>query len=347
MTTPIILPGDILEVLEAFPANHFHAVLCDPPYGLGFMGRGWDAQVPPPAHWEAIGRVCAPGAHLLAFGGTRQWHHLALSLERAGWEIRDTLMWLYGQGFPKNHNLCNALSREGREDLAEEYAGHGTALKPAWEPVVLARKGLDGTIATTLATHGTASLSIDSARIQGEVIKSSYTVSFGDTGPAYGGGSGEYTQWENTKGRWPANLLLDAYTAQLLGERSRYFYCAKASKGEKEAGLEAFEPATVSDGRATPADNAYQRGRTERRNTHPTVKPLDLCRYLASLLLPPPGGPARPRRVLVPYCGSGSEAIGAALAGWDEVIGIELDTEHVRLARARAAHWTKDQNHDH
>jgi DNA modification methylase len=112
---------------------------------------------------------------------------------------------------------------------------------------------------------------------------------------------------------------------------------AKASTSEREAGLEAFEPSTVDDGRAKSIDNPYQRGETERRNTHPTIKPIDLCRYLATLLLPP--GLYAPRRLLVPFSGSGSEMIGAGLAGWEECEGIELEAEHIAIARARLAHW--------
>ena len=365
--TITIIEGDaqIVAAELAAAGDRFHASLSDPPYGLSFMSKGWDRKVPGPDLWREVLKTLHPGAHVIAFGGTRTWHHLALALEDAGAEMRDTLMWLYGQGFPKNHNVPNALGALEEHDLAERHAGHGTALKPAWEPALLFRKPLEQTIARTARDHNTSTLAIDASRIEVEALT------------------------ENAQGRWPANIILDAEAGAVLdaqsgvstssshirrtsvkpmthskgadsthqtrgvedtGGASRFFYCAKASRREKEAGLEDFEAGRVNDGRSTIIDNAYQRGDTKRRNPHPTVKPLDLIRYLAGLLLPPEhpeGAELYPRKIIVPFSGSGSEVIACAQAGWDHVVGIELNPEYAEISRARIAHWIEASDLPH
>ncbi|MDP6423379.1 MAG: site-specific DNA-methyltransferase [Planctomycetota bacterium] len=321
-----IVNADCRQLLATLPADCVDAFVSDPPYGLAFMGKGWDFAVPGPEYFAEQLRVAKPGAHLVAFGGTRTYHRLACAIEDAGWELRDCLMWLYGTGFPKSHN--------------GEHGG--TALKPAWEPIVLARKPFKGTVAKNYAAHGVGGLNIDPCRIglvEGETPESVYN---GPTGPI-GGKSGAYSGTARSVnvtghalGRWPANVVLDPEAAAALdkqtGGASRFFYCAKASKSEREAGLEDFTPETVSDGRDTPNDTAYQRGKTERRNTHPTVKPIALMRWLCRLVTPPGG------LVVDPFCGSGTTGCAAVQEGFN-FLGVELDSAHAALADARVTHW--------
>lgn len=300
-----ILNSDLLSCLKLLPDNTFDGVFCDPPYELGFMGKSWDSAgvAFQPETWAEVLCVCKPGAHLLAFGGSRTFHRLVCAVEDAGWEIRDVLMWVYGSGFPKSLNLN------------DEWQGYGTALKPAYEPIVLARKPLDGTVAHNVQKWGCGALWIDGGRVpvsEDDDIhaKNPHTMGgFGHGNAAVYGDSAGAPAYDPAQGRWPANVLHEG----LPEEWVRYFYCAKASQKERDAGCEG-------------------------RNVHPTVKPLDLCRYLATLILPPADRPQGPRRLLVPFSGSGSEMIGALMAGWDDVTGIEREAEYVEIAKARLSH---------
>jgi DNA modification methylase len=157
-----LLEGDCRDVMRGIPECQFDSVVSDPPYGLGFMGKGWDHGVPGPEFWEEALRVTKPGAHLLAFGGTRTFHRLACSIEDAGWELRDTLMWVYGSGFPKSLNIARVFDEA---DEAERWVGWGTALKPAWEPIMLARRPTVGTTLDNIKTFGVGALNIDACRV--------------------------------------------------------------------------------------------------------------------------------------------------------------------------------------
>lgn len=352
----------------------FDAVLCDPPYGLKFMGKAWDHGVPSADTWEIVSSVLKPGAPLLAFGGTRTFHRLTCTIEDAGFEIRDCLAWLYGQGFPKSHNLKGA------------FQGYGTALKPAWEPCILAMKPTAGTFAENALAHGVAGLNVDGCRIAGP---KGVPASLSNAGALGWGTGGDMSRKETQNGRWPANVMLDEDAAAMLDEQSgergggfgtenrvegsgrygkfsgatkgrvvgfgdsggasRFFYVAKASRSEREAGLGGFGDHDSSVGDRRPSGNMNQRihGVENRRdikarNHHPTVKPLAVCEWLARLILPPKRD--TPRRLLVPFSGSGSEMIGALRAGWEEVWGIEIDPEYCRIAEARLAHWAKKSN---
>lgn len=327
--------GDVVSVLREYPDNTFDGVLCDPPYGLSFMGKRWDYDVPSVDLWREVLRVCKPGAPLLAAFGSRTYHRGVVRIEDAGWEIRDSIVWMYGSWFPK----------------------HGSALKPAHEPYVLARKPLEGTVAANVARWGVGALAIDACRI-------------GDEGRAEEG--------KTVAGRWPANVILDEDAGAALDEQSgnrpgmssggkgrrdasmfgvggvtkpetirgdsggasRFFYCAKASRSERDAGCgdlpartggEATDREDDSAGAKNPRAGAGSIGGS--RNHHPTVKPLALCEYLARLILPP-----KPGVLLVPFAGSGSEVVGALRAGWPEVVGIEREAEYVEIARRRVAH---------
>lgn len=365
-----IVHGDCLERLARLPADCVDAFVEDPPYGLSFMGKGWDHAVPGPEYFAAQLRVAKPGAHLVAFGGTRTYHRLACAIEDAGWELRDCLMWLYGTGFPKSHNLKG------------DHEGWGTALKPAWEPIILARKPFKGTVAANVLAHGTGAINIGATRIDAPDTPETPVIA-ANAQSRYTGvlNSGAVSAPEarttsaSQAGRWPANVILDPEAGAVLdaqsgtlksgvavqrnrtgkthsgvtnistvkpaaadvgyadsGGASRFFYCAKASKGEREAGLEDFQPQQVGDGRETPADNAYQRGKTQRKNTHTTVKPISLMRWCCRLVTPPGG------LIVDPFCGSGSTGCAAVSEGFN-FIGIDREAEYVAIARARVAHW--------
>ena len=280
--------GDCRDVMRDYPADHFDSIVSDPPYGLSFMGKGWDKGVPGEEFWREALRVAKPGAYLLAFGGTRTFHRLTVAIEDAGWEIRDAVCWLYGSGFPKSLNVGD---------------GWGTALKPAWEPVIMARKPLVGTVAANLLLHGTGALNVDGCRIPIKGAAGAWgcnqVASIGFHGGTAGSG---FATVQHPQGRWPANVMHDGSDEVVAGfpnEQARFFYCAKASNADREEG-----------------------------NTHPTVKPTDLMRYLCRLVTPTDG------LVLDPFMGSGSTGKGALLEGF-RFVGIDLDPAHVAIAEAR------------
>jgi DNA modification methylase len=334
--------GDCREVMAAMDAASVDAIVTDPPYGLAFMGKGWDHAVPGVEFWTEALRVAKPGTHLVAFGGTRTFHRLACAIEDAGWEVRDTLSWLYGSGFPKSHN----------------GPWGGTALKPAWEPIIMARKPLAGTVAANVAAHGTGALNVDGCRVP-------TTDALGggaerQTNATQKGNAGWVRPWmdnpdaredharrvrENVAraeslGRWPANVLLDEDAAAQLGEPSRFFYVAKASRREREAGLEGMPERRVVHQAQTlnNGSGGLRNGDglpTPTRNHHPTVKPLALMRWLCRLVTPPGG------LVLDPFTGSGTTGCAAALEGFG-FVGIEREAEYVAIAERRIAHWQRE-----
>ncbi len=495
--------GDCRELMADMPDESFTACLCDPPYGLQFMGKGWDHGVPGVAYWAEVLRVMKPGGVLMAFGGTRTHHRLMVAIEDAGFEIFDTMMWLYGSGFPKSHDISKAINKAAgmeREVIgkhpdprhkypntditggryiggtpaaresgiitapatpdAATWQGYGTALKPAWEPIVLARKPRLATYAATALEHGNGALNIDKSRIR--------------TPDTLGGGAEKHCSFEGkdgwdrpwmhdelhqeahaetiranvqhaeSLGRWPANLLLshspgcvrrgerrvkgnpkatrgkirggiyelgigDAQVGQqigyadpdgletiadwdcvpdcavrLLAEQSgerrvsgtaalgkidkagraffggtwpghesikpndtgtaarffknfdpptRFVYSAKASRSERDKGLEGM-PEVVGKRTQDGGDDTRGRPTPRNRNPHPTVKPLAVTRYLATLLLPPEAYRDN-ATLLVPFAGVGSEMIGALRAGWRHVVGIELSEPYADMARRR------------
>jgi site-specific DNA-methyltransferase (adenine-specific) len=280
---PTLMLGDCLEVLRTLPDNSVDSVVTDPPYGLSFMGKKWDYDVPASEVWAECMRVLKPGGHLLAFAGTRTQHRMAVRIEDAGFEIRDMIAWVYGSGFPKSHNL------------KDEWQGWGTALKPALEPITVARKPFTGTVAANVLAHGTGAINVDGCRV-GTDEKLGRINNQAATWGTYGGGPNRAALGE-VSGRWPANLIHDG--GEFLGEQARFFYCAKASKKDRDEG-----------------------------NIHPTVKPTDLMRYLCRLVTPPRGV------VLDPFMGSGSTGKAAKLEGF-QFIGIEREAEYLEIAKAR------------
>jgi len=302
--------------MRSLPADSVDAIVSDPPYGLAFMGKEWDHGVPGVEFWAEALRVAKPGAHLVAFGGTRTFHRLTVAIEDAGWEVRDCLSWLYGSGFPKSHN----------------GPWGGTALKPAWEPIVLARKPLVGTVAANVTQYGTGGINVDGCRIgtDDNLNGGAYAKRGTVRDDGWGMQRGQAGDFVQPSGRWPANVCLDEDAAAMFPE-SRFFYTAKASRREREAGLDGMPERIRSDGREVPIDNAYQRVRAL-TNHHPTVKPIALMRWLCRLVTPPGG------LVLDPFNGSGSTGCAAILEGF-RYLGAELDAEYVEISRKRIAHW--------
>ena len=370
--------GDCRSVLPIFDDCSFDSIVCDPPYELGFMGKGWDRSgiAYDVSVWSECLRVLKPGGHLLAFGGSRTYHRLACATEDAGFEIRDQIQWIYGSGFPKSLDVSKAIRCAKPLQRATPWIGWGTALKPAHEPIVLGRKPLIGTVAENVLQHGTGGLNIDGCRIETNETLSAGSRRLGD-GIKFGlcEPSTEYEQ--NANGRWPANVIHDGSDGVLAafpdapgqqgdpnghskdrlskgifgdmkaardavarldsGSAARFFYCAKATQDDRNEGCEDL-PLRVSDEThkrpRTELDDPRRAGVTPRRNNHPTVKPVDLMRYLCRLVTPPGG------IVLDPFCGSGSTGKAAMLEGF-RFTGIELNAEYLELAQRRIEAVTK------
>lgn len=376
-----VFHGECLHVLPFIESDTMDAVICDPPYGIAFMGKEWDHGIPGSLHWKEVLRVAKPGAHLLAFGGTRTFHRLTCAIEDAGWEIRDTIMWVYGSGFPKSLNVSKMIDKrsgvkrkvlgvvdsrgsfdgrtrtssdnntnwrtvEGRSDArdltnkeiteavtkdAKEWDGWGTSLKPAWEPIIVARKPLIGTVVENVLKHRTGALNIDECRI--EVIGSELVDKYATLKNV---GATQHRQ-----GRFPSNLIHDgsdevvevfpesnssrrsgnpnnpkhgsdhnstsymrgdgseSHDYRDSGSASRFFYCAKASPSDRGEG-----------------------------NNHPTVKPRALMCYLCKLVTPPGG------TVLDPFMGSGSTLLAAQEEGF-KWIGIDKTEKYCEITKLR------------
>jgi len=291
-----LLHGDCLKVLRTLADNSVDSIVTDPPYGLSFMNKKWDYDVPSVEVWKECLRVLKPGGHLLCFAGTRTQHRMCVNIEDAGFAVRDLIAWVYGTGFPKNRKLP---------------AGWGTALKPAMELITLARKPFKGAVAPNVLEHGTGGINIDACRIH--------------SGPSSGGSIsgatalGQSSGWNAhvnrttqidrsmSKGRFPANVIFDEEAASVLDEQrdgsSRFFYCAKASKRDRT------ENNTVE-------------------NSHPTVKPTKLMQYLCKLATPEGG------TVLDPFAGSGSTGKAARLEGFNAIL-VEVEEEYIKIAEER------------
>lgn len=443
-----ISQGDVLAALRELPDNAFDGLLCDPPYGFRFMNKRWDYDVPSVEVWREALRVLKPGAALLSFGGARTFHRIAIGIEDAGFELRDSLCWLYGKGFPKSLNVGKALDAAAgatrpvvgtrkltgnaavslkdkggtygvqvgtvpakvvdvtapATPLAIAWDGYGTALKPGWEPIILARKPLDGTVAANVTKWGCGALAIDACRLdRADGDESGWSKTGSAAGPNVAMSGANYARdaKPDADGRWPANVAL-SHTPDCIetpngegcvsdcpiymldtaaGDRpsrksvtrngggnqggavfggrkaaarpdsgytdsggpARFFYCSKVSTKEREHGCEALPKRTAGEatggreegsaGLSSPRAGAGRSGGA--RNHHPTLKPIALTRWLASLIKPPSGD----AMLLVPYAGAGSEIIGAVQAGWPLVFGIEGEAEYVQIAHARINAW--------
>lgn len=395
--------GNCMDQMLFMADNSVDSIVTDPPYGLSFMGKKWDYDVPSVDIWAECLRVLKPGGHLLAFSGTRTQHRMAVRIEDAGFEIRDMIAWVYGSGFPKSMDVSKAIDKaagverevlgtvdprgtfdgrerksaavntnwrgaEGRDDVrdlsqkqitapateaARQWQGWGTALKPALEPVTVARKPLVGTVAANVLAHGTGALNIDGCRVGMSAEDAAYigeriggfnaTRSIGGNG-AYSGGEAmdRAAAYDASKGRWPANLIHDG-----SDEVIEAFPVAKGQQGA----ISGLEPSSKTDGiygefsaraASTPrvevetsaarffyCAKASKKDRGE-GNNHPTVKPTDLMRYLCRLVTPPGGV------VFDPFMGSGSTGRAALLEGFG-FVGSEMEEAFFSIAKARIA----------
>jgi DNA modification methylase len=458
MTEHNIIQGDCIEQMRLMEDNSIDAIVTDPPYELGFMGKSWDStgiafnvEV-----WAECLRVLKPGGHLLAFSGSRTYHRMAVAIEDAGFEIRDQIMWIYGSGFPKSLDVSKAIDKkpetlnttkfkmwlaeqiekcgktrkqvddecgftacsysktDGKDGWssnhpslekwakmkeviglsdewdwvitdnieqrgfiettgglhggtgntvgryqsknagkqlsdnaisqeAKQWQGWGTALKPAHEPIVLARKPLIGTVAANVLTYGTGGLNIDGARVGSEGGSTR-----GDKPSTHLSPSGAFNTGHDivqlNAGRWPSNVIHDGSdeVVDYFGEPQRFFYCAKASKRDRNEGLDGFEVKKMGrnqsslDGGVMLTGSGNPRS-NEQRNHHPTVKPTDLMRYLCRLITPPNGV------VLDPFMGSGSTGKASIFEGF-RFVGIEQNVEYVEIAKARIEFARKKAN---
>ena len=342
--------GDSLQVLRTLPDSSVDACVTDPPYGLAFMGKRWDYDVPSAELWSEVLRVLRPGGHLLAFAGTRTQHRMAVRIEDAGFEIRDMIAWVYGSGFPKSLDVSKAIDKAAgaeREvvgcdeqkakqqtravgtasfgdyagnpgnitapatEAAQQWQGWGTALKPALEPITVARKPFTGTVAENVLQHGTGALNVDGCRVAptGEKLGGSHVSTKTEGWDRPWKHDEEHiarrrAEWAEADrkatelGRWPANLIHDG-SEEVVGlfpedgeaSAARFFYCAKADSSER------------------------------RNSKHPTIKPVALMRYLVRLVCPAGGV------VLDPFAGSGT-TIEAARLEHCRAIGIEREAEY-------------------
>jgi site-specific DNA-methyltransferase (adenine-specific) len=405
-----LFKGDSRQVLPLMKDNSIDSVVCDPPYELGFMGKSWDSTgiANDPQLWKEVLRVLKPGGHLLAFSGSRTYHRMAVAIEDAGFEIRDQIMWVYGSGFPKSHNISKGIDKAAgaerevlKEDLrirnsdsweatggmlkagiqnfsitapataaAKQWQGWGTALKPAHEPIVLARKPVEGTVANNVLTYGVGGINIDGTRVaHNEPIKIMKAQVGGDKVYSQSGRHEETTELKEG-GRFPANFIHDGsdevvelfpanagggfgkrgalnggatswgFKGEMQevgygdsGSAARFFYCAKASKRDRNEGCDEFQERQVvtfatANGTSGKPSSISEGRDTKNRNHHPTVKPTELMQYLCRLITPPNG------TILDPFLGSGSTGKAAMYEGFN-FVGIELTEEYLPIAKAR------------
>lgn len=348
---------DPLSVLESWITTGYHEII-----GKGFMGKEWDAFVPQPAFWKEVYRVLKPGGYVLCFFGTRTYDWGTLAIRLAGFEIRDCIQWIYGSGFPKSLNVTKAGG-------PNEWGGYGTALKPAYEPICVARKPLIGTVAENVLKHQCGAINLNECRI-------------GDTGARNNGRNtdsniyGKFGRMEKVDynmGRFPANIILDEIAAAMLDEQSglltsgkmsagtrrsnlagyagpmpnitgsetygdaggasRFFYCAKASRADRDYGCEGMEykevglKSNTSDQHITRRDGFVP---SPLRNNHPTVKPIALMRYLVRLVKTP----FDTCTILDPFMGSGTTGIACMLEGIN-FYGCESEKDSYDIAAVR------------
>lgn len=355
--------GDCLQLLADLPEASVDAVVTDPPYGLAFMGKKWDYDVPSVEIWQQVLRVLKPGGHLLAFAGTRTQHRMAVRIEDAGFEIRDMIAWVYGSGFPKSLDVSKAIDKaagaerevvggvtDRREDgttyglghsgilkskngittEAKQWQGWGTALKPSLEPITMARKPLVGTVAENVLQYGTGGINVDGCRVEPEDVLAFDRKPENITASGWKETNRQPYQ-QNVAGRWPANLIHDG-SEEVVGLFPETGPAKQADRGKgidgatfkhasgEASGIRGHDDAGGSAARffyTAKADASERRG-----SKHPTVKPLDLMRYLVRLVCPVGGV------VLDPFSGSGT-TIEAARDEHCRSIGIELNAEYL------------------
>jgi len=325
--------------MKDMPDNSIDSVVTDPPYGLKFMGKKWDYKVPSIEIWKEVLRVLKPGGHVLSFCGTRTYHRMVINMEDAGFEIRDQIMWLYGSGFPKSMNV-------GKKTGEAAHEGLGTALKPANEPIVVARKPLEAklTVAANVLKYGTGALNIDAGRVaSGEDHAKNCARTFKSGIWAKSGkAKNEITTEANAQGRWPANVILDEEAGQALDAQTSYLHAS----GNKKKGTAVKETSMFGigeggfgqstdygdSGGASRFFYCAKASKSERglENNHPTVKPIKLMQYLIKLITPEGGV------VLDPFMGSGTTGVACKSLGF-QFIGCELSQEYLEIAEKRIA----------
>ena len=422
-----ILQGDNRDTLKTLADNSIDAIVTDPPYGIDFLGKGWDANTGALETYQECLRVLKPGGHILAFSAARTYHHLAVTLEQAGFEIRDQIMWIYSSGFPKSQDVGRqlhkkehgkpdkqrfnkdemeqhyspgggsngfgrlafsetepaknaqttlwrhkengkiykalpdingdrlAVSHEGSKygtvyeeviQVDNEWSGWGTCLKPAHEPIALARKPIKGSIRDNVLKHGVGALNIDATRVPYANNKDKMSIDHKVPTAAWSGHTiqvdsyekGEFVKVEtNELGRFPSNVI-----GEIAEEYQKYFYCPKVSRAERHMGHE-MPPAMFGSVQGCYDENGerYAVGLDAREgnvgNNHPTVKPIELMKYLIKLITPPGG------IVLDPFNGSGSTGCAAVALG-HEYIGCELDPAYVEISKRRIEQYNKSEN---
>ena len=390
--------GDMLDMLQVIPENSITSIITDPPYELGFMNRDWDKSgiAFNIDAWKTCLKVLKPGGHLVAFCGSRTFHRMVCAIEDAGFEIRDVIMWIYGSGMPKSSNVGKRLEKKLGHVVDDEFYKYGNALKPAYEPIVIARKPFEGSMIDNMYNNNVGGLNIDDCRVPLTNDKDVSNYKFNmdannrmsqndkDTHHRFEGG------WKVMKGdreipdgRFPANVILtyddenydevcggfpnsgsgnnkepynyagkeydNKETSMFNGDKlqspsnyndngsaSRYFYCAKASRRDRDEGLEDFELVTRSDRNPEleTANNQFNRSGIPRKNFHPTCKPVDLMKYLVRLVTPKGG------TILDCFNGSGSTGKAVMSENYDrnsnyKYIGVELTEEYLPIAKSR------------
>ena len=390
--------GDMLDMLQVIPENSITSIITDPPYELGFMNRDWDKSgiAFNIDAWKTCLKVLKPGGHLVAFCGSRTFHRMVCAIEDAGFEIRDVIMWIYGSGMPKSSNVGKMLEKKLGHVVDDEFYKYGNALKPAYEPIVIARKSFEGSMIDNMYNNNVGGLNIDDCRVPLTNDKDVSNYKFNmdannrmsqndkDTHHRFEGG------WKVMKGdreipdgRFPANVILtyddenydevcggfpnsgsgnnkepynyvgkeydNKETSMFNGDKpqspnnyndngsaSRYFYCAKASRRDRDEGLEDFELVTRSDRNPEleTANNQFNRSGIPRKNFHPTCKPVDLMKYLVRLVTPKGG------TILDCFNGSGSTGKAVMSENYDrnsnyKYIGVELTEEYLPIAKSR------------
>lgn len=420
-----IYNGSMLDMLEIIEPNSIDSIVCDPPYELNFMGKGWDRTgiAFQPETWRKCYEVLKPGGYLLAFGGSRTFHRIAVAIEDAGFEIRDTIMWLYGSGFPKSLDISKAIDKKlgarrkvvGKKEkqksrwnmdsetrfklvdrditlpssgLAKKYAGYGTSLKPAYEPIIVARKPFKSSVAENIMKYGVGGLNIDECRVDynGEVPNVGGRANC-TRGDGYGFKALKENIQVNNQGRFPANVIHDGSEEVISGfpetnptkshdgdglpldtrnmgwgfkrmpstiednggSASRYFYTAKASKKDRDEGLDMFEEKMTTDGCIrSNKETAREFGANTalRKNIHPTVKPTELMQYLVRLVSP------KGATILDPFMGSGSTGKACMFENRErdanyKFIGIDLEKEYCEIAEARIDYALNKYEYDY
>ena len=395
-----ILEGDNRQTLKTLADNSIDAIVTDPPYGIDFLGKAWDANTGALETYQECLRVLKPGGHILAFSAARTYHHLAVTLEQAGFEIRDQIMWIYSSGFPKSQDIGRSIQRSigvketkmgnpnrrvKKNDIpntydhgglkkeitgdvvctdpeAKKWEGWGTALKPAHEPIALARKPIKLSIARNAQVWGTGALNIDATRVPYASEQDKNAIDHKVPTAAWSGHTiqvdsyekGEFVKVEtNELGRFPSNVIGEI----LQADYQKYFYCPKVSRAERHIGMADVKsaPQTAKKGNGiqrvcetcgTPQMQAkdclcdvksWVMPTVNGGNNHPTVKPIELMKYLIKLITPPGGV------VLDPFNGSGSTGCAAVELGY-EYIGCELDPAYVEISLKRIAEWNRPDN---